>query len=255
MSIVPESRQKRLLYVLVGLALIGFGLVQPAAALVFPEATAAGTAFVAGPGAPQVTLSAPSNVAPGAPISATATSLAGVSSIAVGYCPGWTCSAAFATEFASATGGVLNTNWTTPPPDGIYTLLAYAVGVDGAGGESSPVTVTVDRIAPDTTIASAPDPAVAVDSATFTFGSSEPGSFQCKVDGAATFIGCSSPVTYWGVSAGTHKLTVRAVDLAGNVDGTPAVTTWKALAPTAPPDTTITSAPASLVNSRNASIG
>jgi Bacterial Ig-like domain len=48
---------------------------------------------------------------------------------------------------------------------------------------------------------------------------------ECKLDGAA-FSACTSPQEYTGLSNGTHTFRVRAVDPFGNVDPTPAKTTW-----------------------------
>jgi hypothetical protein len=82
-------------------------------------------------------------------------------------------------------------------------------------------TFTVDTAAPDTTITSA-----AISSArhraTFGFTSTEPGTFQCKLDSAASFTACGSPRTYTGLGTGFHAFKVRARDAAGNIDPTPA---------------------------------
>ena len=48
---------------------------------------------------------------------------------------------------------------------------------------------------------------------------------ECRLNGAA-FSACTSPQEYTGLSNGTHTFRVRAVDLFGNVDPTPAKTTW-----------------------------
>ncbi|MET0401328.1 MAG: MYXO-CTERM sorting domain-containing protein, partial [Cystobacter sp.] len=56
----------------------------------------------------------------------------------------------------------------------------------------------------------------------FEFGASEEGvRYLCKLDGAATFTPCPSPITYPGLTEGPHTLEVYAVDRAGNVDDTP----------------------------------
>ena len=62
-------------------------------------------------------------------------------------------------------------------------------------------------------------------SASFAFSSTEPGSFECKLD-AGAWGGCSSPKSYSGLADGPHTFSVRAQDGAGNVDATPATRTW-----------------------------
>jgi subtilisin len=57
---------------------------------------------------------------------------------------------------------------------------------------------------------------------TFAFASPTPGAtFECSLDGAA-FAACSSPHTTGALADGLHQLAVRAVDVAGNRDATPA---------------------------------
>jgi hypothetical protein len=79
---------------------------------------------------------------------------------------------------------------------------------------------------PETTINSGPSGTVNSRSASFTFSSSETGStFECRLDGGS-FSSCTSPKAYSGLSEGSHTFSVRAKDLAGNVDATPASRTW-----------------------------
>ncbi len=54
--------------------------------------------------------------------------------------------------------------------------------------------------------------------------------FQCRLDEGA-FSACTSPTTYTGLATGTHSFAVRAIDLAGNVDGSPAGHSWRAKPP------------------------
>jgi hypothetical protein len=85
---------------------------------------------------------------------------------------------------------------------------------------------TVDTIAPNTRIRSGPSGTVFTRSATFRFRSSEPGStFSCKLD-ARRWRRCTSPKTYRDLARGDHVFRVRARDVAGNVDPTPASRVW-----------------------------
>jgi hypothetical protein len=84
---------------------------------------------------------------------------------------------------------------------------------------------SIDTTAPQTTIESAPRVRTTAGFAAFTFSASEPASFQCRLDGAA-FTACSSPTAYSRLARGRHRFSVRAVDLAGNVDATPADFEW-----------------------------
>jgi hypothetical protein len=96
---------------------------------------------------------------------------------------------------------------------------------------------------PQTTITSGPAEGSTTSDTTPTFGfsSSESSTFQCKVDGGS-FANCSSPKTTSSLSDGSHTFQVRAKDLAGNNDPTPASRTFTV--DTTPPNTTIGSGPA-----------
>jgi hypothetical protein len=84
----------------------------------------------------------------------------------------------------------------------------------------------VDTTPPQTTISSHPGISSSDTSPTFKFRSTESGSrFECRLDGGA-WRSCSSPKTYTGLSAGQHVFRVRARDVSGNVDRTPASWTW-----------------------------
>ncbi|HEU6444794.1 MAG TPA: hypothetical protein VFL61_07055 [Gaiellaceae bacterium] len=111
--------------------------------------------------------------------------------------------------------------------------------------------VTVDGTAPDTAITSAPPAITNSTSGSFSFGSSETGStYQCRLDGAA-FAACTSPQAYPGpLAGGSHTFAVRAIDPAGNVDGSPASHTWTI--DTTAPNTTIISSPPLVTNQTSA---
>jgi hypothetical protein len=137
---------------------------------------------------------------------------------------------------------------------GAHTFQVRAT--DAAGNvDPTPASYTwiVDLTAPDTTIGSGPANPTSATSATFMFTSTEPGSsFECRLDGAA-FSACSSSKAYSALSAGSHTFEVRATDLAGNTDATPASHTWTI--DTTAPETTITSAPTDPTSETTATFG
>ena len=87
-------------------------------------------------------------------------------------------------------------------------------------------TVPPDTTPPETTIDTKPaDPSASAD-ATFTFSADEPGStFECRLDGGAWGV-CASPKNYTGLADGSHTFDVRATDLLGNTDPSPASYSW-----------------------------
>jgi chitodextrinase len=140
-----------------------------------------------------------------------------------------------------------------------YTYTVRAIDSAGnLGGASTAVTVTtpvVDTTPPETTITAGPSGTVTETGASFEFVSSESGSrFECSLDGAL-FVGCSSPTNHIGLALGAHTFSVRAGDVAGNIDPTPATRSWTISAPadTTPPETTIGSGPVGTAASPSAS--
>ena len=141
--------------------------------------------------------------------------------------------------------------------DGAYGFALVADSSDGTDAHSREavnrpeivLTFAADNTAPQTTMTSAPSGTVATGTADLAFDSDEPGRFECRLDNAP-FGSCTSPVHYTGLSDGDHVFAVRAVDIAGNVDASPATASWTVarLDPTAP-ETTITSAPSGTVDS------
>ncbi len=76
---------------------------------------------------------------------------------------------------------------------------------------------------PATAITAAPPDTTSDSTPTHEFGSSTPGAgFECSLDGGA-FGSCSSPHTSPELADGPHQLAVRAVDVAGTADASPAV--------------------------------
>jgi hypothetical protein len=123
-------------------------------------------------------------------------------------------------------------SYTTPAlSDGTHTLSVRAtVAVTDAGAlvEDPPVVFTwvVDSTPPDTTIATKPSNPSSDSVGTFTFESNEsPVTYACQLDGAS-WAPCSASYATPALSDGSHTLSVRAIDLAGNVDSTPATYTW-----------------------------
>ncbi len=108
-----------------------------------------------------------------------------------------------------------------------------------------------DAIPPSTTLFRHPDATAMTSTAIFGFRGSDnatPGPnlrYECRLDGAS-WGPCLSPATYPALGLGAHTFEVRAVDLAGNADPTPATWSWTIVAAptdTIPPDTRIDSAP------------
>lgn len=111
---------------------------------------------------------------------------------------------------------------------GVHVLRARAV--DAAGNvDATPArwTWTIDRTPPRTTITAGPRSGTSSRTATLYFKSNERGgTFRCSLDGRA-FAPCRSPLRRAGFARGLHTLRVRAVDVAGNVDATPATYRWR----------------------------
>ena len=99
-------------------------------------------------------------------------------------------------------------------------------------GSPGSIATPADTTPPDTTIDSRPAVPTNSTTATFTFSGTDSGSgvasFACKLDGAA-FTSCTTPQTYTSLTAGSHNFQVRAIDTAGNIDPTPASSTWSIL--------------------------
>lgn len=88
----------------------------------------------------------------------------------------------------------------------------------------------VDRKAPKTKITKGPKAKSHSTTAKFKFSSNEAGStFQCKLD-KKPFKKCKSPKKYKKLKPGKHVFKVRAIDPAGNVDGSPAKEKFRVLA-------------------------
>lgn len=120
--------------------------------------------------------------------------------------------------------------------DQAHTLLVRAKDVAG-NYDPTPAQFTwrVDTVPPETFIASAPGSLTKSQIATFTFQSESGATFACRLDEALEFTPCPNE-SFSGLSHGLHLLRVRAQDVAGNVDATPAEFKWSVdlIPPTAP---------------------
>jgi hypothetical protein len=154
--------------------------------------------------------------------------------------------------------------WTTSSlTDGAHTVSVRATDVAG-NTDASPATrsFTVDTApppdttAPDTTITSGPNGSTNDSTPTFAFTSSEANSvFECRVDSGA-WANCTSPWTTSTLADGAHSVSVRATDVAGNTDASPATRSFTVdttTPDTTAPDTTITSGPTATTTSTSAS--
>ncbi|KAB8142250.1 isopeptide-forming domain-containing fimbrial protein [Chloroflexia bacterium SDU3-3] len=158
--------------------------------------------------------------------------------------------------FMCSLDGAAATSCTSPQnypvlANGSHTFTVYAVdGLGNADPTPASSSWTIDTTAPDTTIVSGPPALVSSSSATFDFSATETATFQCSLDGGV-YATCTDPVTFSGLSDGSHTFSVRAIDTAGNTDPTPATYSWTV--DTTAPDTTIDSQPANPTTSTSAS--
>lgn len=131
-------------------------------------------------------------------------------------------------------------------------LAACGGGGGGSGGNppappapppvpAPPAPPPADTTPPETTISAAPATTIYTNSASITFTSDEAGAtFEGRLDGAE-FAAVTSPVTLASLADGTYTYEVRARDVAGNIDASPAAAQWTVLA--GPPDTSLDSNP------------
>jgi ELWxxDGT repeat protein len=136
-----------------------------------------------------------------------------------------------------------------------FTASNGSTGVEPWVGSDS---ANLDTTPPDTTVNSGPanGSTITVNSASFAF-SGTPGdtaSFECKID-AGTYAACTSPRTFSTLVEGSHTVSFRAIDAAGNIDPTPATVTF--IVDTVAPDTQIDTGPAagSTITTNTATFG
>ena len=108
------------------------------------------------------------------------------------------------------------------------TGLASAAGIAVANVPFSGQLYAIDRTPPETTITSAPPSTSPPSAATFAFTGSDASGlagYECRLNGLP-FASCSSPFLVTGLTTGLHSFEVRAIDLLGNIDATPARHDW-----------------------------
>lgn len=112
--------------------------------------------------------------------------------------------------------------------DGQHTFEVQAISQAGVA-DSTPASYTwTVNPAPDTTITSKPAAKTKKRTATFTFTASEATkSFKCRLDDGKWKDCSSGSISYAKLSRTRHTFAVRATDLSGKVDKTPAQHTWK----------------------------
>lgn len=117
-------------------------------------------------------------------------------------------------------------------PDGPHVFEVTATNIGGDAGDAPAVRrFTIDTVAPQTRFRSAPKRIRPGGSARFIAAASEPGSsFRCSID-SKPFRRCKASIVLKAkrLKPGRHRLRVRAVDRAGNVDRAPAAAAFRVL--------------------------
>ncbi len=144
------------------------------------------------------------------------------------------------TRLTNTSGLNLNPNWS---PDGTKIVFAstrdgnyeiYTMNADGTNQTNitnnskldlDPDWIGIDTIAPNTSITANPTNPSNLNTASFSFVSTEPGTFECQIDGGS-YSACTSPKSYSSLADGSHTFNVRAKDLTGNMDASSATFTW-----------------------------
>lgn len=140
--------------------------------------------------------------------------------------------------------------------DGSHT---FEVRASNAAGLTDPTPATrtwqIDTVPPDTEITAGPTGELTSSNFTFEFSSPDAGaSFECKLD-AGAWAACSSPKVYENVANGAHTFSVRARDLGGNRDPSPATRSFTLSAPPPSAPSFDATRPESPANSTSPKIG
>jgi hypothetical protein len=131
---------------------------------------------------------------------------------------------------------------------GEHSVEVRAIDEAGNVGPWRSATVRIDTTEPDTEITTAPGELSRESSASFAFKSSESAtSFECRLDSAdaSAWEPCASTKTYSGLGEGGHIFAVRATDKAGNVDASPAQSSFAV--DSQPPSIAVSSGPSGAV--------
>ena len=105
----------------------------------------------------------------------------------------------------------------SPPP---------APGPSPASAPPQPAPAAVDTTGPETTIERGPGARTTNRRVTFMATVSEQARLECSLDGGV-FAACAIPFTTTPLAEGPHRLELRAVDAAGNVEPQPASWAWR----------------------------
>ena len=136
---------------------------------------------------------------------------------------------------ATATAAGLESGITVSVADDSTTsFAATATSVAGSVSAcSTSISYVEDSSSPQTEIDSGPTNPSFDTNAQFTFSGSDMGgsgvsSFECRLDSTQDtgWTPCDSPASFASLADGAHDFQVRAIDLAGNADDSPATYTW-----------------------------
>lgn len=114
--------------------------------------------------------------------------------------------------------------------EGLHTLEVNGTNGNGTGLQET-VAWEIDLTPPDTYIWIQPSDPSTDTTPTFNFYSNDgSATLECSID-AGPFTACTAPYTTSPLSIGMHDFAVRAIDLAGNIDSTPATYSWEIISP------------------------
>lgn len=139
--------------------------------------------------------------------------------------------------------------------DGDHALKIGAVDANGLVSQDKIYNFRIDATAPNVVVSQAPAAVTGNTTAAIAFAATDAlspvSSILCSRNGGA-FVGCTSPVNLTGLSAGVHRLAIKATDAAGNTSGVANVAWTVDLSA---PALTITTGPTNFSNSKTAAFG